>query len=39
MVLPLTEPELVLTAYAATRRGRSNWAPLRLVLDRLTIGK
>ena len=37
VVLPLTKPELVLTAYAATRRGRSNWAPLRLVLDRLTM--
>jgi DNA-binding transcriptional LysR family regulator len=35
-VLPLNDPELVLTAYAVTRRGRSNWAPLRLVLDRLT---
>ena len=35
-VLPLTDPQPVLGAYAATRRGRSNWAPLRLVLDRLT---
>ncbi len=34
-VLPLFDPQPVLTAYAATRRGRSNWAPLRLVLDRL----
>jgi hypothetical protein len=35
-VLPLSDPEVVLTAYAVTRRGRSSWAPLRLVLDRLT---
>ncbi len=34
-VLPLTDPELVLTAYAVTRRGRSAWPPLRVVLDRL----
>ena len=34
-VLPLAEPEAVLTAYAVTRRGRSTWPPLRAVLDRL----
>jgi DNA-binding transcriptional LysR family regulator len=34
-VLPLTDPTVVLTAYAATRRGRSTWPPLRVVLDRL----
>ncbi len=34
-VLPLSEPKVVLTAYAATRRGRSTWPPLRVVLDRL----
>lgn len=34
-VLPLGGRGLTLTAYAATRRGRAAWAPLRLVLDRL----
>lgn len=34
-VLPLSKPNVVLTAYAATRRGRSTWSPLRVVLDRL----
>ena len=34
-VLPLSDPKVVLTAYAATRRGRSTWPPLRVVLDRL----
>ncbi len=34
-VLPLSDPKVVLTAYAATRRGRSTWPPLRAVLDRL----
>jgi DNA-binding transcriptional LysR family regulator len=34
-VLPLADPTVVLTAYAATRRGRSTWPPLRAVLDRL----
>ncbi|MCD4536264.1 LysR family transcriptional regulator [Nocardioides sp. cx-169] len=37
-VLPLTEPSVVLRAYAVTRRGRERWAPLRLVLDRLRSG-
>jgi DNA-binding transcriptional LysR family regulator len=34
-VLPLAEPEAILTAYAVTRRGRATWPPLRAVLDRL----
>jgi DNA-binding transcriptional LysR family regulator len=38
-VLRLTGPTIVMTAYAATRRGRENWAPLRLMLDRLCPGE
>ena len=34
-VLPLSKPSVVMTAYAVTRRGRSTWPPLRVVLDRL----
>src|SRR3954462_6740301 len=34
-VLRLAEPAVVMTAYAATRRGRESWAPLRLLLDGL----
>lgn len=34
-VLPLAEPDVVLRAFAHTRRGRAAWPPLRLVLDRL----
>jgi DNA-binding transcriptional LysR family regulator len=34
-VLALSDPNVVLTAYAATRRGRSTWPPLRAVIDRL----
>ena len=34
-VLPLSDPEAILTAYAVTRRGRTTWPPLRAVLDRL----
>jgi DNA-binding transcriptional LysR family regulator len=34
-VLPLSDPKVVMTAYAATRRGRSTWPPLRAVLERL----
>ncbi|HJT93291.1 MAG TPA: LysR family transcriptional regulator [Mycobacterium sp.] len=34
-VLPLTDANPILTAYAVTRRGRSTWPPLRVVLDRL----
>jgi DNA-binding transcriptional LysR family regulator len=35
MVLPLQDPEVMLTAYAVTRRGRSAWPPLRAVIDRM----
>lgn len=35
-VLPLAQPGVQMTAYAVTRRGRDSWAPLRLVLSRLT---
>jgi DNA-binding transcriptional LysR family regulator len=34
-VVPLSEPEAILTAYAVTRRGRAMWPPLKVVLDRL----
>ncbi len=34
-VLPLEDPTVTLTAYAVTRRGRTEWPPLRVVLDRL----
>ncbi|ULE32255.1 LysR family transcriptional regulator [Mycobacterium sp. IDR2000157661] len=34
-VLPLKEPEVVLTAYAVARRGRATWSPLRVALDRM----
>lgn len=34
-VLPLHDPRVDLRAYAVTRRGRSSWPPLRVVLDRL----
>ena len=34
-VLTLSEPTVILTAYAMTRRGRSTWPPLRLVLNQL----
>ena len=34
-VLDLAGTGVVLTAYAATRRGRDAWPPLRLLLDRL----
>jgi DNA-binding transcriptional LysR family regulator len=34
-ILRLTNPRAILTAYAVTRRGRSNWPPLRTILDRL----
>lgn len=34
-VLPLDDPDVTLTAYAVTRRGRADWPPLRAVLDRL----
>ena len=31
----LSDPSVILTAYAVVRRGRSNWPPLRAILDRL----
>lgn len=34
-ILPLRNPDLRLRAYARTRRGRSNWPALGLVLERL----
>lgn len=34
-VLPLTTPPVLMTAYAVTRRGRTAWPPLRLLLDNL----
>ena len=34
-VLPVSEPAVVLTAYAVTRRGRATWPPLRVVVDRM----
>ncbi len=34
-VLRLSEPRAILTAYAVVRRGRSNWPPLRAIIDRL----
>jgi DNA-binding transcriptional LysR family regulator len=35
-LLPLEAPDVRLRAYACTRRGRNVWAPLALVLGRLT---
>ena len=35
-LLPLTDPDVRLRAYARTRRGRTAWPPLALVLDRLS---
>ncbi|MFI7607460.1 LysR family transcriptional regulator [Micromonospora sp. NPDC049366] len=35
-LLPLTGPEVRLRSYAVTRRGRSGWPPLALVLDLVT---
>jgi len=37
-VLELTDPPVLMTAYAVTRLGRENWSPLRLLLDRLVAG-
>ncbi len=34
-VLRIAEPAIIMTAYAATRCGRANWPPLRLILDGL----
>jgi DNA-binding transcriptional LysR family regulator len=32
---PLASPEVILRCYAVARRGRGEWAPLRLLVDRL----
>ncbi|MGX6605247.1 LysR substrate-binding domain-containing protein [Micromonosporaceae bacterium Da 78-11] len=34
-LLPLSDPAVLLRAYAVTRRGRAGWPPLALVLDLL----
>ena len=34
-ILALDNPEVVMRAYAVTRRGRATWSPLRLILNRL----
>jgi DNA-binding transcriptional LysR family regulator len=34
-VLPLAEPGALLRAYAVVRRGRTDWPPLRLLLERV----
>jgi DNA-binding transcriptional LysR family regulator len=34
-LLPLSRPDVLLRAYAQTRRGRAGWPPLALVLSRL----
>jgi DNA-binding transcriptional LysR family regulator len=38
-VLPLSDPPVVLRAYAVTRRGRDAWPPLRVLLERLAGGQ
>lgn len=35
IILRLTDPSVILTAYAVVRRGRSKWPPLRVIIDRL----
>ncbi len=37
-VLELSDPPVLMTAYAVTRLGREGWSPLRLLLDRLVSG-
>jgi hypothetical protein len=34
-ILRLSDASVILTAYAVIRLGRSNWPPLRMILDRL----
>ena len=34
-ILGLSDPSVILAAYAVVRRGRSNWSPLRAIIDRL----
>ena len=36
-LLPLRDPDVRLRSYAVTRRGRADWPPLALVLDRLRL--
>lgn len=36
-LLELDDPPVRMTAYAVTRLGREQWAPLRLLLDRLAV--
>lgn len=36
-LLELDDPPVRMTAYAVTRLGREQWAPLRLLLDRLVV--
>jgi DNA-binding transcriptional LysR family regulator len=35
-LLPLRNPDVLLRAFAVTRRGRTAWAPLAMVVERLT---
>ena len=37
-LVPLTDPEVRLRAYAVTRRGLQGWPPLALLLERLGAG-
>jgi DNA-binding transcriptional LysR family regulator len=37
-LLPLTNPEVRLRAYAIRRRGRAAWPPLALIVERLILG-
>jgi len=37
-VLPLSDPPVMLRAFAVTRRGRREWPPLRAVVERLAHG-
>ena len=37
-LLALDDPPVRMTAYAVTRLGREQWAPLRLLLERLVVG-
>ena len=34
-VVPVSDPEVTMRAYAVTRRGRDRWPPLRVLLERL----
>lgn len=34
-ILRLSDPSVILTAYAVVRRGRSKWPPLQAIIDRL----